>query len=198
MPPVTLGTRTSCAVLALLAIAACTRPATPRPAASPATTTLPEPPVEPARSATSQPAAPPVAPVASPDPAPVPVRSAVALAGRGEIPLDPAATVVVDPRAAFRVEVAAVVADGRLSLRDGQDSMVPSSGTTEVGPSWTRFQLAPDAPLVPGSDYTLHLDGNVSRAPRDASGQALRPLVLPIRAAGERPGARVRKRAGQR
>ncbi len=200
VPPVTPRPRsTRFAVLALLATIACTRPGTPEPAAVQPTTPQPVTSADPARGTMPQPAPPtPVATVAPADPAPIPIRSAVAITGGSETHLDPAATVVVDPRAEFRVEVAAVIADGRLSLRDGQDAMVSSSGTTEVGTSWTRFHLAPDAPLFPGSPYTLHVDGNASHAPRDAAGQALRPLVLAIRTAGERPPVRVKKRGGRR
>ena len=116
------------------------------------------------------------------------------VAGDREIELARDGTTHVDPAVSFRVEVAAAIVDGRLSLRDDQDAMVPSTGTTEVASSWTHYRLTPDAPLRPGTSYTLRLDGAVTHDARDAAGRAYRPVAFSIRTTGNRPPSATKRR----
>lgn len=104
---------------------------------------------------------------------------------------------LVDPGSGFRVEVAARLADARLILLDSQESLVPASGTTEVGSS-TRFTLVPSAALRPGASYTLRLDGVAGREFHDDSGRGYRPLSLPLRATGQPPAPSRTKKRGKR
>jgi hypothetical protein len=124
----------------------------------------------------------------------LPVTAALAVLPAAEIPLAPGEQSLVDPGAAFRVEVAAQLTDARLSLRDGSDAMVPSSGTSEVGASWTRLRLTPESPLTPGSAYSLHLDGATTRDLHDPTGRAYAPAVYPLKTSGERPTAAKKRR----
>jgi hypothetical protein len=129
-------------------------------------------------------------PAAAPSAPPVaqlPLRAAVARSGESEVALAASEPTVVPTGASFRVEVEASIPDGRLSLRDEQDAMVPTSGSTEVGALATVFLLAPEAPLQPGTVYTLHLDGADRHEPVDRTGRRYRPAVLAIKTAGERP-----------
>jgi hypothetical protein len=171
-------------------------PASP-PAQAPASATAPGPSGGEAPAATASPgssaaAAPLGQPGAAPVPAPSnasagppPLTSAQASATGVTIPLarDGGLT-LVDPGSGFRVEVAARIADARLILLDAQESLVPASGTTEVGSS-TRFTLVPSAALRPGASYTLRLDGVAGREFHDDSGRGYRPLSLPLRATGQ-------------
>jgi hypothetical protein len=111
----------------------------------------------------------------------------VAVVGGQSIVLPQDGTALVDPVAAFRVDVAVRLTDGRFALHDGVDAMVTSTGTTEVGASWTHYQLTPGEPLQPGTAYVLLLDGAVTREPHDASGRAYLPLVVKIKTTGDRP-----------
>jgi len=107
-------------------------------------------------------------------------------------------TTLVDPVSSFRLDVGAHLTDGRLALHDEQDAMIASSGTTEVGSSWTRYRLVPDEPLRPGSDYVLLLDGTVTREAHDPSGRAYAPVAVKLKTTGERPAAPVKKKRGKR
>lgn len=123
-----------------------------------------------------------------------PLGAAVAVVGGEEVPLPKDGSAVVDPAAAFRVDVAAQLTDGRLALHDEQDAMVSSSGTSEVGPGATRYRLVPDEPLRPGSVYLLRVDGTASREVHDPAGRAYAPIEIRLRTSGERPAAPPRKR----
>jgi hypothetical protein len=129
---------------------------------------------------------------------PPPLTAAVAIVAGQEVALAREGVSPVDPAASFRVEVAVHLSDGRLSLHDEADAMVASTGTTELGASRSRYVLTPEEPLRPGTGYTLHLDGAVTREPHDAGGQPYAPLVLKVRTTGERPPATPAKKAQRR
>jgi hypothetical protein len=139
----------------------------------------------------------PSAPPATPELAQLPLRAAVARLGEVELSLMPGETTVITPGASFRVEVATSIPDGRLSLRDEQDAMVPTTGSTEIRASATLFTLVPEVPLQPGTAYSLHLDGADQHEPVDKAGRRFRPAVLAIKTAGDRPAA-VAKRKTRR
>jgi hypothetical protein len=122
-------------------------------------------------------------------PPPAPVTAAVMKTPAGEQPLSREGITMVDPGVAFRLEVAAHLTDGRLSLHDEQDAMVASSGTTEAGDGWTRYELVPDEPLRAGSAYALRLEGAAAREAHDPAGKAYAPVVLKLRTTGVRPPA---------
>ena len=188
--------------LAALAVVACS----PRPAAPPgALAAEAGPPALPAADADAP--APGAAPTADAGvaaapadagPLPLPVSTAVAVVAGQELPLARDGDTVIDPAASFRLEVAAQITDGRLALHDERDAMVASAGTTELGSSRTLFRLAPEAPLTPGSAYTLQLDGAASREAHDPAGRAYAPIVLSVKTSGERPRPTVTKKRGRR
>ncbi len=126
-----------------------------------------------------------------------PLSAAVAIVGGREIPIARDGSTSVDPAAAFRVEIAVHLADGRMALHDEQDAMVASSGTTEIGASWTSYRLVPEEPLRPGTSYALWIDGAVTREAHDPSGRAYGPVVLKLKTTGERPAAPTRKKRGR-
>jgi hypothetical protein len=136
-------------------------------------------------------------PQATPELAALPLRAAIAQFGETEIVLVPGQTTVIPLAASFRVEVATSIPDGRLSLRDEQDAMVATSGSTEVGAASTVFRLAPEQPLQPGTAYSLHLDGADQHEPVDKTGRRFRPAVLAMKTSGDRPPA-VAKRKTRR
>jgi hypothetical protein len=170
--------------LALLVIAAqaCSRPQEAPPAVAPTPVAAP----------------PDAGAAAEAGPSPLPVRTAIAMVAEREVALAGEAAPLVDPAVSFRVEVGVPLADGRLTLRDEQDAMVPAAGSTEVGASWTRYRLTPEVPLRPGSTYRLLLDGSSTHSPHDAAGRAFRPLALTVRTAGERPATPPKTRARAR
>jgi hypothetical protein len=128
----------------------------------------------------------------------VPLTATVVVVAGQELPIPRDGTALVDPAAAFRVEVGAHLTDGRLALHDEQDAMVASSGTTEVGPSWTRYRLVPDEPLRSGTAYVLRVDGTEAREAHDPAGRAYAPVTLKLKTTGERPAAPVKKKRGKR
>jgi hypothetical protein len=180
--------------LAVLALLACSSRATlsgSSPAdAGPVTPTADSPSPEP-KAAVSEPAekTEPAAPGTS-----VPITAALAVLGKEETALPRDGGAVVDPATTFRVEIGAQLTDGRLALHDEQDVMVASTGTSEVGNGWTRFTLAPDEPLRPGSSYLLRVDGSSSRNVHDPAGRAYQPAEIRLRVSGERPAAPPRKK----
>ncbi len=129
------------------------------------------------------------APTSAQTAAPVaaPLSAAVAVVAGKDLPIDRGGSTLVDIAASFRVEIAAPLADGRLALHDEQDAMVASTGTSEVGASWTRYQLVPDQPLRPGSSYALRIDGAAASEVHDIGGRTYAPVVLKLKTAGERP-----------
>ncbi len=137
-------------------------------------------------------------PDAGATPLTAPLSAAVAIVGGQEILIARDGSAIVDPAAAFRIEVAVHLTDGRMALHDEQDAMVASSGTNEIGASWTRYHLVPDGPLRPGTSYAIWIDGAVTRQIHDASGRAYGPVVLKLKTSGERPAAPARKKRGKR
>ncbi|HYS80920.1 MAG TPA: hypothetical protein VEM76_09425 [Anaeromyxobacteraceae bacterium] len=144
---------------------------------------------------TATPTPPPTPP---PPPAMVPVTLAVAVMGSVEVPLARDGVTPVDPAASYRVEIAAHLVDGRLSLHDAQDAMVASTGTAEVGGEVTRYRLMPVEPLQPASSYTLVVDGAVTREAHDAGGRAYGPFLAKLGTTGEKPPPPQKKRGKQR
>ena len=138
-------------------------------------------------------------PDATRSPPPAPITSAVAVvSGRQEVPLARQGVTTIDPATTFRVEVATHLVDGRLSLLDGADAMVVSSGTTELGASFTRYHLTPAELLRPGTRYHLRLEGAATREAHDAAGRAYGPVVHEVGTTGERPAPPAKKRGKRR
>ena len=124
---------------------------------------------------------------AVPDGGALPLLSAEALLpDGGATPLSRDGPSLVDPAAGFRIAVGAELLDARLSVLDGADAAVPSTGAMEIG-AVSRFSLSPSGPLRPGSTYLLRLDGATSRDIHGARGEIFAPLVLQIRTSGEPP-----------
>jgi hypothetical protein len=140
--------------------------------------------------------APIAAPTAAPAPAPTsppPQPSALNLAKElvvveptGELPLSRDGETVVDPASSFRVVLGAKLEDARLSLHDGDDAVISSKGTREVGAT-TALTLSPATPLVPGSRYHLRVDGDRARDLHDDAGGVHAPFTLALLVAGQPP-----------
>jgi hypothetical protein len=115
----------------------------------------------------------------------LPVSLASALGATGEVALVPQVPSVIDPAAAFRVEIGARLEDARLILLDEQEALVATQGSVELGPV-TRFTLRPDQPLRPGTSYTLRVDGASIREIHGESGPYA-PVSFQLKTTGERP-----------
>lgn len=170
--------------LAIALLAGC------RPSASPAD---PSPSPSPASTATAEPASGPPEAAAAPaepepkGPIPVPITKAVALGGAEPTPLSLNEPVSIDPAVQFQVEVAVSLVDARLALLDANDALVAGDEAHEIGASWSRYTVVPDAPLRPGSTYRLRLDGATQREARDGEGRAYQVAVWELRTTGEPP-----------
>ncbi|HET7752731.1 MAG TPA: hypothetical protein VFK85_02380 [Anaeromyxobacteraceae bacterium] len=142
-----------------------------------------------APAAEAAPAAPvaPAAPAAPAGPIPAPITGAVAIVGGATSPIAFDEPVTVDPAVRFQVDVAAPLVDARLALVDSGDAMISAVESHEIGATWSRFTLTPDAPLRPGSTYSLKLDGAAEREAHDADGRAYQITVWHIRTTGEAP-----------
>jgi len=162
------------------------------PAAAPVSPT-PDAAVSPAAASPSAAAPPAAAPAAGPasappsGPIPLPVTAAVALVGATPTTITFDGAVVVDPAVRFQVDVAVPLVDARLALVDSADAMVAAVESHEIGASWSRFTLAPGAPLRPGTTYSLRLDGAAEREAHDSDGRAYQIVVWRIRTSGEPP-----------
>jgi hypothetical protein len=117
----------------------------------------------------------------------MPLRVATATSAGGVLPLAPGSVTVIEVGARFQVEVAVALQDARLSLQDHDGAMIPAAGGAEIGASWTRFTLEPEAPLAPGSEYVLRLDGAVRRAAHGPDGKPYAPATWALLTAGEKP-----------
>jgi hypothetical protein len=93
----------------------------------------------------------------------------------------------VDPAARFQVELAVPLIDARLALVDSDDALVAAAESHEIGATWSRFLLVPDAPLRPGTKYALRIDGASDREAHDADGRAYQITVWELRTTGEPP-----------
>jgi hypothetical protein len=134
---------------------------------------------------------------AIPPPAPVvdlPGAVAVAASGSASTPLVAGSETAVDPRSSFRVELPMPLPDARLSLLDGGDAMVASTGSREVGPA-TVLALTPAAALAVGARLRLRVDGAATRELQAADGRRFAPLEWPVVVAG---APAPRKAAGKR
>jgi len=132
------------------------------------------------------------------DPGPAPLTRATAQVGEAVRPLARAGESQVDPAARFQVEVAAPLADARLSLFDAQEALVPCESVAEVASTSTRLSLAPAKPLRPGSRYTLRLEGASVKELHDLSGKAYLPVSLALLATGQPPADPEKKARGKR
>jgi len=119
----------------------------------------------------------------------------------GPVPLKAVATAVVDterralvaetlnesipPGARFEVEMPRL-ADVRVRLFDANDRAVESNDTMEIGDA-TRYSLQPAEPLVPGSKYSLLVDGLQSEMPKDHEGREYDLVRWELKTAGEKP-----------
>jgi hypothetical protein len=132
-------------------------------------------------------------------PAPPPVvdlTGAVALAAVGSTStaLVAGSETAVDPRSRFRVELPLPLPDARLSLLDGGDALVPSTGSRETGQT-TVLALTPAAALAAGARFRLRVDGAATRELQAAEGRRFAPLEWPVVVAG---APAPRKAAGKR
>jgi hypothetical protein len=117
----------------------------------------------------------------------LPLTAAAAFASGREQPLERGAITVVEVSSHFAVEVAVALQDARLSLLDADGAMVAAAGGAEIGGKRTRFTLAPEEPLVTGSEYALRLDGALRRTAHDPEGRPYAPATWPLLTAGEKP-----------
>ncbi len=124
---------------------------------------------------------------------PVTARAAVPAADAGTSLTPEVETANVAPESVFEVELPHL-ADVRVRLFDDAERAVPSSDRLELGQP-TRYRLAPSEPLVPGSRYTLAIDGLKADLPTDPSGRTYNALRLPFRTSGEKPEAPAAKPA---
>ncbi len=95
----------------------------------------------------------------------------------------------VAPGSTFRVELPVALADARLSLLDGSDAMVPSTGEREIGQA-TLLTLKPAAGLPPGARLRLRVDGAATLELHGADGRRFAPLEWPLLVTGEPEPAR--------
>jgi hypothetical protein len=115
--------------------------------------------------------------------------SAFAAGKSSTTPLPPGTETTVEPGSSFLVELPVALPDARLSLLDGADGMVPSTGTREVGQA-TVLRLTPAAGLAPGARLRLRVDGASTRELHGADGRRFAPLEWPVQVAGEPVPAR--------
>jgi hypothetical protein len=117
----------------------------------------------------------------------VPVTAAVALVGDASTLVEFDKPATVDPAVRFQVDVAVPLVDARLALVDSGDAMVAAAESHEIGATWSRFTLVPEAPLRPGSTYSLRLDGAADREAHDSDGRTYQITAWEIRTTGEPP-----------
>lgn len=166
------------ACIAILASIGCVTPAAPL--AGPDAAPIPATP----DAGADAPDAAPAPPGLDAGPAPLSFRArAITDAGVVDLAADAATEIPVDSR--FELELGAVK-DVRVRLFDESDKAVPSTDKLELGQS-TRYFLAPDELLVPGSGYALVIDGLHAWEPTDAAGKSLQMTRIPLRTAGEKP-----------
>jgi len=145
------------------------------------------PPGSPVPSDGGSPLAVPATSIAAPaSPGRLPVEAAQARAPDGITALFPDATATVAPTSSYLVRIGVRVPEARLVLVDAQDSILPASGSTELGAA-TSFELAPADPLRPGATYVLRLEGLSGRLVRDSAGRLYEPVSFRVIAAGKAP-----------
>lgn len=127
--------------------------------------------------------------------APAPLALAIAVAAGADSPLRRDGESAVEPAAHFVVDVAVPLSDGRLSLFDGQELLVPAEAVTEIGTSSSRFTLSPAQPLRPTARYTLRLEGASTRELHDLAGNGYRPISLALLVTGDPPLAEPPRKA---
>jgi len=114
------------------------------------------------------------------------LRTAIAVEPGQRLALSPGTELVIDPQTTFEIELSARAADARLVLVDGREDLVPAQDARELS-SGTRLTLSPAVRLVPGSRYTLRLDGAVQRELHDEAGRAFSAVTFPLLVAGTPP-----------
>jgi hypothetical protein len=88
------------------------------------------------------------------------------------------------PDANFVVEIQAQMKDVRLSIVDAIDSVVPSTGTVELGLP-TRLTVRSKEPLRPGTQYALKIDGHTGTRPSDSSGGTYSAISIKLLIMGD-------------
>jgi len=132
--------------------------------------------------------------------APVPLLSAVSVeastrsSAPAEVPLRRDGESKVDPRATFRIDAGAPLADARLVLYDAAEALVPAAEASEIGSGICRLRLAPSRPLRPGARYVLRLEGAAGSEIHDLAGKRYRPLTFTVITTGEAEGAPAKRR----
>jgi len=122
--------------------------------------------------------------VAAPPPV-LDLKGAAAFAvAQSATPLSATAETAIEPGSTFRVELPQALADARLSLLDAADSMVPATGTREVGQA-TLLTLRPTGALAPGARLRLRVDGAATRELHGADGRRFAPLEWPVVLGGD-------------
>jgi hypothetical protein len=122
-------------------------------------------------------------------PLPVPVvelkgSAALAVLGSASAVLDAGGETTVAPGTTFRVELPLPLVDARLSLLDGGEAMVPSSGVREFG-QVTVLTLAPAVALAAGARLRLRVDGAAMRELLAGDGRHFAPLEWRVVVAGD-------------
>ncbi|HEY3445064.1 MAG TPA: hypothetical protein VGK67_01825 [Myxococcales bacterium] len=140
-------------------------------------------------------AGPPAPPGLDAGPAPLKFKArALTDAGVLELAVDAANEIPVESR--FEVELGAVK-DVRVRLFDEADKAVPSTDKLEVGQATTRYQLAPNEPLTPGSGYALVIDGLKAFEATDSSGKSLEVTKIGMWTLGEKPAPPASAKSGK-
>ncbi|MGC4113417.1 MAG: hypothetical protein QM765_01840 [Myxococcales bacterium] len=130
------------------------------------------------------------------DAGPLPLQfkaRAVSDAGAFELGADAANEIPVESR--FELELGNLK-DVRVRLFDEADKAVPSTDKLELGQA-TRYFLAPNEPLTPGSGYALVIDGLKNFEATDSSGKSLEVTRIGMRTLGEKPAPAASAKSGK-
>lgn len=121
-----------------------------------------------------------------PDAGPSPLQfkaRAVTDAGVTDLVADASNEIPTESR--FELELGNVK-DVRVRLFDEADKAVPSTDQLELGQA-TRYFLAPNELLTPGSGYALVIDGLKNFEATDGTGKSLEVTRIGLRTVGEKP-----------
>jgi hypothetical protein len=92
----------------------------------------------------------------------------------------------VDPGASLTIELPNL-ADVRVRLFDDAHRLVPSSDRFSTDAIRTLYQIVPEAPLTPGSKYSLRVDGLIDSLPTAANGTTYRNTRISFQTSGQKP-----------